>query len=98
MSRSDERDERAWDEGLPSFRERLELAIRQRPIRGLVVLLLLLLGVSFLIAGVVAFRDAIVAAVSDAGAALLAGDPAAILALGAVLLAVAVGVLLFRRS
>ncbi|GAB7094365.1 hypothetical protein JCM30237_15170 [Halolamina litorea] len=99
MSRSDERDRvGAWDDGMPSFRERLKLAIRQSPVRGVVVLLLLLLGLSFLVAGIVAFRDAIWAAVVDAASGLLAGEPLAILGAAVVLVAVGVPILLLRRG
>lgn len=109
MSRSDERDGRAWDEDMPSLRERLGLAVRQNPIRGLVVLFLLLLGLGFLVAGVVAFRGAIWAAiVAFCGAiwaatvgtasALLAGDPLALLGVVVVFVAIGVPVLLLRRG
>mgnify|MGYP000507151141 CR=1 FL=1 len=55
MSRSDDRSGRAWDEGAPTLRERFRLAVRQNPIRGIGILLLLLLAMVFFVATVAAF-------------------------------------------
>lgn len=55
MSRSDDRADRAWDEGAPTLRERFRLAVRQNPIRGVGILLLLLLALVFFVATVLAF-------------------------------------------
>lgn len=45
-----------------SFGQRLRLAFAERPLRGLVVLFLLLLALGFLVAGVLEFWSAIVGA------------------------------------
>ncbi|NHX35339.1 MULTISPECIES: hypothetical protein [Halolamina] len=56
MSRSDDRAGGAWDEGTPTLRERFRLAVRQNPIRGVGILLLLLLALVFFVATAVEFR------------------------------------------
>lgn len=56
MSSSDDRHGRAWDDGTPTLRERFRLAVRQNPIRGLGILLLLLLALVFFVATILTFR------------------------------------------
>ena len=99
MSRPDERtEERAWDDGVPTFGERLRLAVRQNPVRGLVIGALFLLSAVFLVGGLIEFRDAIVGALVGAASAVLAGEPTALLAVAVVLVAVGTGTLLLRRG
>lgn len=88
MSRPDGRDGRAWDDGTPTVRERVSLAVRQHPVRGVGILLLLLLALAFLIATVIEFQIL---------------DWLVILGVGLVLLAVVLGgigaaTLLMRRE
>lgn len=99
MSRPDERtEERAWDDGVPTFWERLRLAIRQNPARGLVILALFLLSSVFLVGGLIEFRDPIWGAIVGAVSAVVAGEPTALLAVAVVLVAVGTGTLLLRRG
>jgi uncharacterized integral membrane protein len=56
VSRSDDRSGRAWEDGTPTVRERFSLAVRQHPIRGAGILLLLLLSFAFFVATVIEFR------------------------------------------
>lgn len=99
MSRPDDRGgKRPWDDGAPTFKERLRLAIRQSPMRGLVIVGLLLLSLVFLVGGLLEFSDAIWAAIVGFASALLAGNLTAILAVVAVLVAVGTATLLLRRA
>jgi len=56
VSSSDDRPGRAWDDGTPTLRERFRLAVRQNPIRGLGILLLLLLALVFFVATILTFQ------------------------------------------
>lgn len=99
MSRPDDRsEERAWDDGAPTFTERLRLAVRQSPVRGLVIVALFLLSSVFLVAGLIEFRDVIWGAVVGAASALLRGEPMALLAVAVVLGAVGTVTLLLKRG
>jgi hypothetical protein len=99
VSRPDERnEERAWDDGAPTFGERLRLAVRQNPTRGLVIVALFLLSSVFLVGGLIEFRDPIWGAIVGAASAVLAGDPTALLAVVVVLVAAGTGTLLLRRG
>jgi len=98
VSRPDDRGKRPWDDGAPTFKERLRLAIRQSPMRGLVIVALLGLSLVFLVGALLEFSDAIWAAIAGFGAALLAGDLTAVLAVVALLVAVGTATLLLRRS
>lgn len=71
MSGSDDRDRRAWDDSTPTVRERFWLAVRQSPVRGAGVLLLLLLSLSFFVATVIEFRILDWLVILGAGAVLL---------------------------
>lgn len=73
---------------MPTLRERLALAIRQNPVRGLGVALLFLLALAFLVATVVAFRTVEWVIILGAGGVLLA----------VVLGAVGAATLLMRRG
>lgn len=98
MSRSDgRRDGRARDAEPPTFRERLGLAARRSPVRGLVVALLLLLSLGFLVAGVVAFRRRIQSWLVETLRRLLGGDPAVAVPVLALLGALGVALALARR-
>lgn len=88
MSRPDDRSGRAWDDGTPTVRERVSLAVRQHPVRGIGILLLLLLSLSFFVATVIEFRILDWLVILGAGALLL------VLVLGGV----GVATLLMRRS
>ena len=72
MSRRNDRSERAWDDGAPTLRERFKLAIRQNPIRGGSLLLLLLLALTFLGTAVVTFRAVQWLAIIGVGVVLVA--------------------------
>ena len=99
MSRPDDRgEERAWDDGAPTFKQRLRLAIRQSPVRGLVIVGLFLLSLVFLVGGLLEFRDAIWGAIVGFVSALSAGNPTAILSVAVVLVAVGTVTLLLRRA
>ena len=99
MSRPDDRsEERAWEDGTPTFEERLRIAVRQNPVRGGVIAALFLLSFGFLVGGVIEFRDAIRGAIVGFASALLAGNLTAILAVAVVLLGVGTVTLLLRRA
>lgn len=99
MSRPDDGTrERAWDDNVPTFSERLRLAIRQNPIRGVVVMLLLLLSFSFLAAGFISFREAIWTVTRSIIASLFAGEPIALLAVALGLVAMAAVALQLQRD
>ncbi|GAB7013912.1 hypothetical protein [Halolamina salina] len=99
MSRPDDRSgERAWDDGVPTFKERLGLAIRQNPVRGMVIAALFLLSLVFLVGGIIEFRDAIWGAIVDFASAVLAGDLPALLAVAVVLMGAGTATLLLRRG
>lgn len=99
MSRPDDRSgERAWDDGVPTFKQRLGLAIRQNPVRGMVIAALFLLSLAFLVGGLIEFRDAIWGAIVGFASAVLAGNLTAILAVAVVLMAVGTATLLLRRA
>lgn len=71
MSRPDDRDGRAWDDGTPTVRERVSLAIRQHPVRGVGILLLFLLSLAFFVATVIEFHILDWLVILGAGALLL---------------------------
>lgn len=71
MSRSDDRSGRTWEDGTPTVRERFSLAVRQHPVRGVGILLLLLLSLAFFVATIIEFRILDWLVILGAGALLL---------------------------